>query len=108
MNIVVVVIQIIVVIVSVIIVVVDVVRGRNDSVNNRRHQGKEPYGTDGFRGSALFATLLRNENKRSIFRPRKSFLVLIMNIYALNGLTWIFSHDEEEDDHVVMPMLEIL
>ena len=107
MNIVVVVIQIIVVIVSVIIVVVDVVRGRNDSVNNRRHQGKEPYGTDGFRGSALFATLLRNENKRSIFRPRKLFL-LLMNIYASIGLTWIFSHDEEEDDHVVMPMLEIL
>ena len=24
------------------------------------------------------------------------------------GLTWIFSHDEEEDDHEVMPMLEIL
>ena len=31
-----------------------------------------------------------------------------MNIYASIGLTWIFSHDEEEDDHVVMPMLEIL
>ena len=88
MNIVVVVIQIIVVIVSVIIVVVDVVRGRNDSVNNRRHQGKEPYGTDGFRGSALFATLLRNENKRSIFRPRKLFLVLI-NIYEYLCIKWV-------------------